>query len=43
MITDINSEDRLVQEAFAEYLERHLAWESVYAPGVPARTASADA
>ena len=31
MITDINSEDRLVQRAFAEHLERALGWESVYA------------
>ncbi len=31
MITDINSEDRLVQQTFAEYLERTLGWESVYA------------
>ncbi|MBW1784591.1 MAG: type I restriction endonuclease subunit R, partial [Deltaproteobacteria bacterium] len=31
MITDINSEDRLVQETFAEYLEDNLGWENVYA------------
>jgi type I restriction enzyme, R subunit len=31
MITDINSEDRLVQQTFAEYLRDHLGWESVYA------------
>ena len=31
MITDINSEDRLVQQTFAEHLERVLGWESVYA------------
>ncbi len=31
MITDINSEDRLVQETFAERLEKVLGWESVYA------------
>ncbi len=31
MITDINSEDRLVQRTFAEHLERKLGWESVYA------------
>jgi type I restriction enzyme R subunit len=31
MITDINSEDRLVQETFADYLERELGWENVYA------------
>src|SRR3972149_4662040 len=31
MITDINSEDRLVQQTFAEHLEKTLGWESVYA------------
>jgi type I restriction enzyme R subunit len=31
MITDINSEDRLVQKTFAEHLEKRLRWESVYA------------
>lgn len=31
MITDINSEDRLVQQTFAEHLERVLGWDSVYA------------
>ena len=31
MITDINSEDRLVQATFAEHLEQALGWESVYA------------
>jgi type I restriction enzyme R subunit len=31
MITDINSEDRLVQETFAEYLENSLGWDSEYA------------
>ncbi len=31
MITDINSEDRLVQRTFAEHLEQALGWESVYA------------
>lgn len=31
MITDINSEDRLVQETFANYLRDRLGWESVYA------------
>jgi type I restriction enzyme, R subunit len=31
MITDINSEDRLVQETFAEHLRYRLGWESVYA------------
>ena len=31
MITDTNSEDRLVQKTFAEHLEKVLGWESVYA------------
>ncbi len=31
MITDINSEDRLVQATFAEHLQNELGWESVYA------------
>lgn len=31
MITDINSEDRLVQQTFAEYLHDVLGWDSVYA------------
>ncbi len=31
MITDINSEDRLVQQTFADHLEKALGWESVYA------------
>lgn len=31
MITDINSEDRLVQQTFAEFLNNELGWESVYA------------
>ena len=31
MITDINSEDRLVQQTFAGHLEKVLAWDSVYA------------
>jgi type I restriction enzyme R subunit len=31
MITDINSEDRLVQQTLAEHLEKVLKWESVYA------------
>jgi len=30
MITDINSEDRLVQKTFAEHLEKVLEWESIY-------------
>jgi type I restriction enzyme R subunit len=29
--TDINSEDRLVQETFANYIQDKLGWESVYA------------
>ncbi len=31
MITDINSEDRLVQETFANHLETELGWENVFA------------
>ncbi len=31
MITDINSEDRLVQKTFADHLENVLGWEIVYA------------
>src|SRR2546426_2403183 len=31
MITDINSEDRLVQQTFAHHLRDRLGWESVYA------------
>jgi type I restriction enzyme R subunit len=31
VITDINSEDRLVQKTFAEHLEKSLGWDSVYA------------
>ena len=31
MITDINSEDRLVQKTFADHLRDRLGWESVYA------------
>jgi type I restriction enzyme, R subunit len=30
-LTDINSEDRLVQQTFAEHLEKTLGWESIYA------------
>ncbi|TAK54993.1 MAG: type I restriction endonuclease subunit R [Gammaproteobacteria bacterium] len=30
-ITDINSEDRLVQQTFVDHLEKALGWESVYA------------
>jgi type I restriction enzyme R subunit len=31
MITDINSEDRLVQQTFADHLRDALGWESAYA------------
>lgn len=31
VITDINSEDRLVQQTFAGHLRDVLGWESVYA------------
>ncbi|MEW5718215.1 MAG: type I restriction endonuclease subunit R [Chloroflexota bacterium] len=31
MITDINSEDRLVQKTFADHLHNQLGWESIYA------------
>lgn len=31
MITDINSEDRLVQKTFADHLRENLGWESIYA------------
>jgi type I restriction enzyme R subunit len=31
MITDINSEDRLVQKTFADHLRNALGWDSVYA------------
>lgn len=31
MITDIHSEDRLVQQTFAKFLRDRLGWESVYA------------
>ena len=30
-LTDINSEDRLVQQTFADHLEKVLGWDSVYA------------
>lgn len=30
-LTDINSEDRLVQQTFADHLEHELQWESIYA------------
>ena len=29
--TDINSEDRLVQQTFADHLEHILGWDSIYA------------
>src|SRR2546422_189297 len=31
MITDVNNEDRLVQQTFADHLRDQLGWESVYA------------
>ena len=31
MITDINSEDRLVQQTFSDHLRDNLGWESLYA------------
>ena len=31
MITDINSEDRLVQKTFADHLHDVHGWESIYA------------
>src|SRR5205085_1171204 len=31
MITDIHSEDRLVQQTFAEHLRDRLGWDSIYA------------
>ncbi len=31
MVTDINSEDRLVQATFTEHLEEKLGWENIYA------------
>ncbi len=31
MFTDLNSEDRLVQQTFAEHLQRQLGWECMYA------------
>jgi len=34
MITDVNSEDRLVQQTFADHLKKTLGWESVYAYNV---------
>jgi type I restriction enzyme R subunit len=30
MVTGINSEDRLVQATFAEYLEQELGWDSIF-------------
>jgi type I restriction enzyme, R subunit len=29
-LTDINSEDRLVQQTFADHLRDRLGWESIY-------------
>ncbi len=29
-LTDINSEDRLVQQTFANHLDKALGWEDVY-------------
>jgi type I restriction enzyme R subunit len=29
--TDITTEDRIVQKAFAEYLEQKFVWENIYA------------
>jgi len=31
MITDIHSEDRLVQQTFAEFLRDRLGWKGIYA------------
>jgi type I restriction enzyme R subunit len=31
MFTDINTEDRLVQQTFADFLRDNLGWESAYA------------
>jgi len=31
MITDVNSEDRLVQRTFGEYLQEKVGWYSIYA------------
>ncbi len=39
-LTDINSEDRLVQRTFAEHLEKVLGWESVYAQCYPSHAES---
>jgi len=36
MITDINSEDRLVQKTFAEHFEKVLEWEA--SPPIVIRT-----
>lgn len=40
MITDINSEDRLVQQTFADHLRDFLDWESVYAYSTETFTAA---
>ena len=34
-LTDINSEVRLVQQTFADHLEKVLGWDSVYAWPIP--------
>jgi type I restriction enzyme R subunit len=31
LVTALNSEDRLVQATFAEYLEHKLGWDSIFA------------
>jgi len=36
-LTNINSEDRLVRQTFAEHLEKVLGWESVYGYCYPSR------
>ena len=36
MITDINSEDRLVQQTFADHLRDRLGWDSLLDHGWPA-------
>ena len=38
--TDIDSEDRLVQQTFTEHLEKVLGWESVYAQCYPSHAVS---
>jgi len=41
MITDINSEDRLVQQTFAEHLEKVLGWDCITSAGERALRAGA--